>query len=80
MALAPHIILAELLRKGATTERELYESVKKAVESMGGEVSRSEFTKLLMTLELRGYIRVEGTRRIVQLVPKKLEQQAERSA
>jgi hypothetical protein len=77
---APHIILTELLRKGATTERELYESVKKAVESMGGEVSRSEFTKLLMTLELRGYIRVEGTRRIVQLVPKKLEQQAERSA
>jgi len=79
MALTPHIILAELLRKGATTERELYESVKKTVESVGGEVSRSEFTKLLMTLELRGYVRVEGARRIVQLASRRLEQQTERA-
>jgi heme oxygenase len=75
MTLTPHVILAELLRKGTTTERELYESVKKIVESMGGEVTKSEFTKLLMTLELRGYLRIEGSRRIVQLAPKKLEQQ-----
>lgn len=75
MTLTPHIVLAELLRKGTTTERELYESVKKIVESMGGEISKSEFTKLLMKLELRGYLRIEGSRRIVQLIRKSLEPQ-----
>lgn len=63
-----HAILAELLKRGTLTERELYESVRKIVESTGGDISRSEFLKMLMTLELRGYIRVEGARRIVQLV------------
>ncbi|MEM0023201.1 MAG: hypothetical protein QXG48_00665 [Thermofilaceae archaeon] len=63
-----HVILVELLKKGTITEKDLYESVRKSVENAGGELPRSEFLKLLMTLELRGYIKVEGTRRVVQLV------------
>ncbi|MDW8004891.1 MAG: hypothetical protein RMI04_08795 [Thermofilaceae archaeon] len=72
MSLLTHIILAELLRRGATTERELYESVKKALEPYGIDISRSEFSKLIMTLELRGYIRVEGARKIVQLISRNI--------
>ncbi|MEM1667376.1 MAG: hypothetical protein QXE91_00970 [Thermofilaceae archaeon] len=63
-----HVILVELLKKGTITEKDLYESVRKSVENAGGELPRSEFLKLLMTLELRGYVKVEGTRRVVQLV------------
>ncbi|MEM0344707.1 MAG: hypothetical protein QXP94_01285 [Thermofilaceae archaeon] len=63
-----HVILVELLKRGTITEKDLYESVRKSVENAGGELSRSEFLKLLMTLELRGYVKVEGTRRVVQLV------------
>lgn len=63
-----HVILVELLKKGTVTEKDLYESVRRAIENAGGELSRSQFLKLLMTLELRGYIKVEGTRRVVQLV------------
>lgn len=72
--LATYIILSELLRKSMLTERELYESVKKIVEGMGGELPRNKFNKLLMTLELRGYLRVEGTKRIVQLVHRDSQQ------
>ncbi|MEM0042396.1 MAG: hypothetical protein QXF46_03035 [Thermofilaceae archaeon] len=63
-----HVILVELLKRGTITEKDLYESVRKSVENAGGELPRSEFLKLLMTLELRGYVKVEGTRRVVQLV------------
>lgn len=63
------ILLSELSRlKGSATDRELYENVKKAVESVGIDISRSDFTKLLMTLELRGYIRVEGIKRDSRMV------------
>lgn len=71
IAISYNIILSELMRRGTLTEKELYESVKKIVESMGGEIKRSEFNKLLMTLELRGFIRVEGTKKIVELVQKR---------
>ena len=63
-----HLIIAELIRKGAMPEKDLYESVRRIVEGSGGELPRSQFLKLLMTLELRGFIKIEGTRRIVQLV------------
>ncbi len=68
MASVHLLIVAELLRRGALPEKDLYESVRRAVESVGGELTRNEFLKALMTLELRGYVRVEGARRIVQLV------------
>ncbi len=63
------ILLSELSRlKGSATDRELYENVKKAAEAVGIEISRSDFTKLLMSLELRGYIRVEGIKKNSRMV------------
>lgn len=63
------ILLSELSRlKGSATDRELYENVKKATEAVGIEISRNDFMKLLMTLELRGYIRVEGIKKNSRMV------------
>jgi len=63
------VVLSELARsRGSLLDRELYENVKKVMEAFGVELSRSEFNKILMTLELRGYIRVEGVKRDARIV------------
>jgi len=68
MSSPAHAIVSELLKRGAVPEKELYESVKRELEGLGLEMSRRDFLKALMMLELRGYIKVEGARRVVQLI------------
>ena len=63
------IVISELMRcRGSQLDRELYENVRKVVEAFGIELSRSEFNKILMTLELRGYVRVEAVKRESRIV------------
>ena len=62
-------LLTELKRQGGKVrDRELYENVKKLVEQSGGDISRTEFNKLLMMLEVRGYIRVEQIRKNSRMI------------
>ncbi|MCC6004785.1 MAG: hypothetical protein LM590_10640 [Thermofilum sp.] len=65
-------ILSELKRNnGTSNDRDLFESVNKALKYVGQDISPKEFNKLLLVLETRGFIRVEGSRknmRIVRLV------------
>jgi len=65
-------VIAELIRaRGTLIDKELYENVRNALNTFDMDISRKDFNKLLMTLELRGYIRVEGIKkeaRIVHLV------------
>lgn len=70
--LIPYII-AELKRRGGlASEKELYESVAKALKSNDSvEISPKEFNKLLLILETRGIVRVSFLKknlRAVQLV------------
>ncbi|AEM37982.1 hypothetical protein Pyrfu_0110 [Pyrolobus fumarii 1A] len=61
------IVLEELRRltrsRAANTVRddELYESVRKTARLKGFEVSYHEFLKVLMTLEMHGYVHVTST-------------------
>ena len=62
-------LLTELKRQGGKVrDRELYENVKKLIEQSGGDISRTEFNKLLMMLEVRGYIRVEQIRKNSRMI------------
>jgi len=63
------LILAELARlKGIARDKELFENVRKLVSSFNEEVSVTQFKKALMTLEIRGYIRVESVKRDTRMV------------
>jgi Cdc6-like AAA superfamily ATPase len=67
-------VLSELKRNNGTlNDKDLYENVNKALKYVGQEMSPKEFSKLLLILETRGYIRVEGSRknmRIIKLLKK----------
>lgn len=67
-------VLSELKRNNGTlNDKDLYENVNKALKYVGQEISPKEFNKLLLILETRGYIRVEGSRknmRIIKLLKK----------
>ncbi len=61
------IIILELKRrKGNARDKDLYEAVKQILSSMSGDISFSQFNKILMTLELRGLIRVEPLKKNVR--------------
>lgn len=63
------IIILELKRrKGSARDKDLYEAVKQILSSMSGDISFSQFNKMLMTLELRGLIRVEPLKKNVRTV------------
>ena len=63
------IIILELKRrKGSARDKDLYEAVKQILSSMSGDISFSQFNKILMTLELRGLIRVEPLKKNVRTV------------
>ncbi len=65
----PIVILAELKRRGGSArDRELYESVKKIVESMNNDISISQFNRFLMILEIRGFIRVEQIKKNTRMI------------
>ncbi|RLE59242.1 MAG: hypothetical protein DRJ35_06175 [Thermoprotei archaeon] len=62
-------LLTELKRKGGTAkDKELYENVKKLLEHSNGDISFSEFNKLLMILEVRGFIKVDHIKKNLRMV------------
>lgn len=64
---------------GKLRDRELYENVKQLLEQEGVDLSRSQFNKLLMVLEVRGFIKVDQIKkntRMVYLARKQASQQA----
>jgi len=62
-------IIAELIRaKGTLVDAELYDNVKAAMKAFDAEITWREFNKLLMTLELRGYISVESAKKGYKIV------------
>ena len=62
-------LLTELKRKGGSAkDRELYENVKKLVEYRNGDLSFKEFNKILMLLEVRGFIRVDSIKKNLRMV------------
>lgn len=63
------IIILELKRrKGSARDKDLYEAVKQILSSMSGDISFSQFNKMLMILELRGLIRVVPLKKNVRTV------------
>ncbi len=62
-------LLTELKRRGGSArDKELFEYVKKHLEYMGKDISKTEFVKALMTLEVRGFIRVEHIKKNTWMV------------
>lgn len=62
-------LLTELKRKGGSAkDKELYENVKKLLEHSNGDISFSEFNKLLMILEVRGFIKVDHIKKNLRMV------------
>lgn len=62
-------LLTELKRKGGSAkDKELYENVKKLLEYSDGDISLNEFNKLLMTLEVRGFIKVDHIKKNLRII------------
>lgn len=62
-------ILSELKRNnGSMNDKELFENVNRDLKYVGMEISFKEFNKLLLVLETRGYIRVEGSKKNLRVV------------
>ncbi|QOJ78326.1 hypothetical protein IG193_06045 [Infirmifilum lucidum] len=67
------LILDELQRRGGqANEKELYESIARSLESKNGlEFTFKEFNRILLILEIRGFVRVSYIKkglRAVQLI------------
>jgi len=53
---------------GKLRDRELYENVKQLLEHEGSDISRSQFNKFLMVLEIRGFLKVEHIKKNTRMV------------
>ena len=64
------LVMSELKRMGGTAkDRDLFENVRKLCEALNGQdLSFSRFNKVLMSLELKGFVRVESIKRGYRMV------------
>ncbi len=62
-----HIVILRILRRsnGTATDKELFRAVKKI---LGDDISRSQFNKMLMVLEVRGMVIVEPLKKDLKIV------------
>ncbi len=62
-----HIAILRALRRsnGTATDKELFRAVRKI---LGEDISRSQFNKTLMVLEIRGIVIVEPLKRELKIV------------
>lgn len=62
-----HIVILRILKRsdGTATDKELFRAVKKV---LGDNVSRSQFNKMLMVLEVRGMVIVEPLKKDLKIV------------
>ncbi|RLE66657.1 MAG: hypothetical protein DRJ38_01065 [Thermoprotei archaeon] len=62
-----HIVILRILKRsnGTATDKELFRAVKKI---LGEDISRSQFNKMLMVLEVRGMIIVEPLKKDLKIV------------
>ncbi len=62
-----HIVILRILKRsnGTATDKELFRAVKKV---LGDDISRSQFNKMLMVLEVRGMVIVEPLKKDLKIV------------
>ncbi|RLE71422.1 MAG: hypothetical protein DRJ37_04995 [Thermoprotei archaeon] len=62
-----HIVILRILKRsnGTATDKELFRAVKKI---LGDDISRSQFNKMLMVLEVRGMVIVEPLKKDLKIV------------
>ncbi len=63
------VIVGELIRlKGTVKDKDLFKHVKDILSAYNGDVSLAQFNKAIMSLELRGIVRVESVKRGVRMI------------